>query len=114
MISKTKSFILIGILMAVFLSGCMASADIVVVDSSGEASFDLSRGVVYDIDTTVQNIGDGEGTADVTVNLISQNTGAIRDVQTQTVSLKPGQSRLLKFTLDGESGDDYSYEIEIY
>ena len=113
MINKTKTFLLVAIIMAVFLSGCMATADIVVVDDSGEASLDLSRGIVYDIDVMVQNIGDGEGGADVTVNLISQSTGAIRDVQTQTVNLRPGQSRQLKYTLDGEAGDDYEYTIEI-
>lgn len=114
MITITKTFLLVIIIMAVFLSGCMATAEIVVVDHSGDASFELSRGIVYDIDVMVQNIGDGEGVADVTVNLISQSTGAIRDVQTQTVSLKPGQSRQLKYTLDGEVGDDYEYEVEIY
>jgi hypothetical protein len=112
-LSKTKLILSTALIVAVFLSGCIASADIIVADHNGEASFDLSRGIVYDIDVIVQNVGDGEGTADVTVNLISQSSGAIRDVKTQTVNLKPGQSRQLKYTLDGDSDDDYSYEVEI-
>lgn len=110
---KTKNMLVVTIIIAVFLSGCMATSDIVIADHNGELSFDLLDGVVYDIDVIVQNVGDGEGMADVTVNLISENSGAIRDVQTQTVNLKPGQSRQLKYTLDGEVGDEYSYEIEI-
>lgn len=111
--NNTKSGLIITVIMAVLLSGCLASAEFVVTDSSGEASFDLSKGVVYDIDVIVQNVGDAEGVADVTVNLISESSGAIRDTQTQTISLKSGQSRELKYTLDGESGEEYRYEVEI-
>ena len=48
--NNTKSGLIITVIMAVLLSGCLASAEFVVTDSSGEASFDLSKGVVYDID----------------------------------------------------------------
>jgi uncharacterized cupredoxin-like copper-binding protein len=69
--------------------------------------------MVYDIDVIVENIGNGEGSADVTVNLISDTTGVIRDAQTKTVTLKPGQSRQLTFVLDGDIEDDYNYTVEI-
>jgi hypothetical protein len=113
MVARYVYFFLAALLATTVLSGCLESAEIVVAGQSSETSFDLSHGIVYNVDVIVENVGDGEGSADVKVDLIADGTEVIRDSQTQTVMLEPGQKRQLRFILDGEMDEDYSYTIEI-
>ena len=105
-----KNICLICVLLTCFMSiGCTESGgDVVVVQTNGESSFDLSKGVVYDIDIWVKNEGSISQSARVTVELIS-DTGETRDSSSKTVNLQPEESKQLTFTLDGENGVDYEY-----
>ncbi len=91
--------------------GC-TETDVVVVQTNSESSFDLSKGIVYNIDIWVKNEGSVSHNAKVTVDLIS-NTGETRDTNSQVVSLQPGETKKIRLDLDGENGVEYSYEYHV-
>ena len=110
---KLVSIFVLFILVCSF-AGCVgATAGIVVVQDKCESSFSLDKGIVYNVDTWVKNEGSVSKSAEVTVELIAVSTGKVRDESTQIVNLKPGESKQLRFVLDGENGVDYQYSYHV-
>jgi len=106
-----KMFVLFILMAATLFVGCTESGgDVTIVQTRGESSFDLDKGVVYDIDVWVKNEASISNSARVTVELVAENTDEVRDSQTKTVNLEPSETKQLSFTLDGESGVDYLYK----
>ena len=104
-------FILLILMVATLFVGCTEyGGDVIIVQTRGESSFDLDKGVVYDIDVWVKNEADVSNSAKVTVELVAENTDEVRDSQTKTLNLEPSETKQLNFTLDGESGIDYLYK----
>ncbi len=91
--------------------GCIET-DVVVVQTTSESSFDLTKGLVYNVDIWVKNEGSVSHSARVTADLIS-NIGETRDTSTQVVNLQPGEVKKVRLVLDGENGLEYTYEYYV-
>lgn len=112
--NKNKILLILVLIVSSLFVGCVESGGgIVVVQDRSEWSFDLLKGVVYDVDIWVKNEGDISKSARVTVELLVQNTGEMRDSQTQTVNLQSDETKQLTFTLDGEDGIEYEYSYYV-
>ena len=112
--SETKIFLILVLIASSLFAGCVESkGEIIVVQDRSQSSFDLLKGIVYDIDLWMENEADVSKSARVTVELLAQNTNEVRDSQTQTVNLKPGETKQLTFTLDGENGIEYEYSYYV-
>jgi hypothetical protein len=109
-----KILLILVLIASTLFVGCVESGgEVVVVQDRSEWSFDLLKGVVYDVDLWVKNEADVSKSARVTVELLVQNTGEVRDSQTQTVNLESGETKQLTFTLDGEDGIEYEYSYYV-
>jgi hypothetical protein len=109
--NSKKLFILLILMAATLIVGCTEyGGDVIITQTRGESSFDLSKGVVYDIDVWVKNEAEVSNSATVTAELIVENTDQVRDSQTKTVNLGPSETKQVSFTLDGEDGVNYRYE----
>jgi uncharacterized cupredoxin-like copper-binding protein len=108
--NENKILLILALIASSLFIGCVDSVgEVVVVQDRSEMSLDLLKGVVYDVDLWVKNEADVSKSARVTVELLAQNTGEERDSQTKTINLKPGETKQLTFTLDGENGIEYEY-----
>ncbi|WP_048178316.1 hypothetical protein [Methanosarcina sp. MTP4] len=101
--------VLVLVLLACSFVGCIDEAGIVVVQDRCESSFDLSKGIVYHVDLWVQNEGSVSKSSKVTAELLVENTGEVRDSETQIVNLEPGETKQITLVLDGERNIDYEY-----
>ena len=112
--NKTKIILILALIASSLFTGCVESGgEIIVVQDRSQSSFDLSKGIVYDIDLWIKNEGDVSKSARVTVELLAQNTNEVRDSKTQTVNLKPGETNQITFILDGENGIEYEYSYYV-
>lgn len=107
-----KILMILMLITSTLLVGCVESG-VVVVQDRIESSFDISKGVVYNVDLWVKNEAGSSRSAEITVKLIAENTGEVRDTLTKTVNLNSGETKQLTFTLDGEKGIEYKYSYSV-
>ena len=113
--TRKKILLVLVLLSSSLFAGCVDQSfgTVTVVQEKSEKSFDLLKGIVYDIDIWVKNEATVSKSARVTIELIAESTGKVRDSKTQTVDLKSDETKHLKFTLDGEQGIDYLYKYYV-
>lgn len=102
-------FLLLILVLTCSFAGCVSS-NIVIVQDRCQSSFNLERGLVYNVDLWIKNEGSSSQNVQVTVDLIASSTGQIRNESTQIVNLQSTETKQLRFTLDGEEGVQYQYK----
>jgi len=111
----SKQILILGLAAVLVLSaGCMGPGgpNPRVVEDSATRDISLSRGLVYSVNAVIQNDG-GDGDVTVTMKLIDEEKGFVRDEVSAVVSIPSGETKRVSLTLDGDVGRDYDYKIEL-
>jgi len=119
-ISGNSHLRIIPIVFLVFVvsvfAGCGSpppSPKTVIIQTQGNSDFSFSLGVIYKVTAMVRNDGDS-GTITLKAEIIADETGQVRDSTTETIHLNSGEQLNVQFDiLDGESGESYTYSVEI-
>ncbi|MDV4342199.1 hypothetical protein HL657_03225 [Methanoculleus sp. YWC-01] len=110
-----KRFLILGLAAVLVLTaGCMGlgGPSPRVVEDSMIPDISLSKGLGYTVNAVIQNDG-GDGDVTVTMKLIDDEKGFVRDEASTVVSIPSGETKKVSLTLDGDLGRDYSYSVEM-
>lgn len=110
-----KRILILGLAAVLVLSaGCMGlgGPSPKVVEDSMVPDISLSKGLGYTVNAVIQNDG-GDGDVTVTMKLIDDEKGFVRDEASTAVSIPSGETKKVSLTLDGDLGRDYDYKIEL-
>ena len=111
----SKQILILGLAAGLVLSaGCMGPGgpNPRVVEDSATRDISLSRGLVYSVNAVIQNDG-GDGDVTVTMKLIDEEKGFVRDEASTVISIPSGETKKVSLTLDGDIGRKYKYSIEL-
>ena len=102
------------VLVLVLAAGCtgLVGPDPKIVEDSATKDISLSKGLVYNVNAAIQNDG-RDGDVTVTVKLIDEEKGFIRDEVSTQVFIPSGATKRVSLTLDGDLGRTYRYSIEV-
>ena len=110
-----KRILILGLAAALVLTaGCMGlgGPNPKVVEDSMVTDISLSKGLGYTVNAVIQNDG-GDGDVTVTMKLIDDEKGFVRDEVSTVVSIPSGETKKVSLTLDGDIGRKYKYSIEL-
>lgn len=107
-------FILGLVAVLVLTAGCMGlgGPNPKIVEDSMVTDLSLSKGLGYTVNAVIQNDG-ADGAITVTMKLIDEEKGFVRDEASTVISIPSGETKEVSLTLDGDIGRDYDYRIEL-
>jgi hypothetical protein len=110
-----KRILILGLAaMLVLTAGCMGlgGPSPRVVEDSMVTDISLSKGLGYNVKAVIQNDG-GDGDVTVTMKLIDEEKGFVRDEASTVVSIPSGETKKVSLTLDGDLGRTYRHSVEV-
>lgn len=110
-----KRILILGLAAVLVLTaGCMelGGPSPRVVEDSMVTDISLSKGLGYSVSAVIQNDG-AAGDVTVTMKLIDEEKGFVRDEASTVISIPSGETKKVSLTLDGDLGRDYDYKIEL-
>ncbi|MDK2889832.1 MAG: hypothetical protein PWR21_464 [Methanoculleus sp.] len=110
-----KRILILGLAAALVLTaGCMGppGPNPRVVEDSMIKDISLSKGLGYNVNAVIQNDG-GDGDVTVTMKLIDEEKGFVRDQVSTVISIPSGETEKVSLTLDGDVGRTYRHSVEV-
>jgi hypothetical protein len=109
----TRRIFILGLAAVLVLTaGCMGlgGPNPKVVEDSMAPDLSLSKGLGYTVNAVIQNDG-SDGDVTVTMKLIDEEKGFVRDEASTVISIPSGETKKVSLTLDGDLGRDYKYSV---
>ncbi|MDD3071434.1 MAG: hypothetical protein PHX88_09605 [Methanoculleus horonobensis] len=110
-----KRILVLGLAAVLVLTaGCMGlgGPSPRVVEDSMVTDISLSKGLGYSVSAVIQNDG-ADGDVTVTMKLIDEEKGFVRDEASTVISIPSGETKKVSLTLDGDIGRTYQYSVEV-
>ncbi|KLK89106.1 hypothetical protein SZ63_01250 [Methanoculleus sediminis] len=111
----SKQILILGLAAVLVLTaGCMGlgGPSPKVVEDSLTKDVSLSKGLVYNVNAVIQNDG-ADGDVTVTMKLIDEEKGFVRDEVSTVISIPSGETKKVSLTLDGDVGRTYRHSVEV-
>ena len=111
----SKQILILGLAAVLVLTaGCMGlgGPSPKVEEDSLTKDVSLSKGLVYNVNAVIQNDG-ADGDVTVTMKLIDEEKGFVRDEVSTVISIPSGETKKVSLTLDGDVGRTYRHSVEV-